>query len=404
MLKSELIRPRIQIRNGQVTPRLLEANYHWLDVSGALIELFKSQQNQSRGTLENVLKEFEGDSLEYQIIRGLTAVLTSRATFDNHPPISPVELREKLFAQGPAGSHSNLLHPKTRTQIIKEIAGEYKLTPTQIESAFFADLAEEQILQEVGEPITPRELIDRYNLEVARGLLYWAKEMHIHVEDGYREVFRFIKLFGLMHTIFPSTNGYDITLHGPISPFVSSTIRYGIQFAKFLPALLLCDTWHMKASIRPPGENKFLHYAMNDQTTLRSHFKSSAGFASLLESNFAAEFESKYNRANRVWELGYEDEIIPLGETVMIPDFSFTHRKNGRRALLEIVGFWHPNYLQRKLKKVQQANRSDLILLVYENAKVSEGAFEAASAGDVLTFKSKPVLKDVISAIENCAI
>jgi len=159
----------------------------------------------------------------------------------------------------------------------------------------------------------------------------------------------------------------------------------------------------MEASIRPPGQQTFLRYSMNDQTTLISHFKSSAGFASLLETNFAAEFESKYNRANRIWELGYEDEIIPLGDTVMIPDFSFTHRKNGRRALLEIVGFWHPNYLQRKLKKVRQANRSDLILLVYENAKIADGAFQAASAGDVLTFKSKPVLKEVISAIENCA-
>lgn len=399
MLKSELIRPRIQIRNDQLKPRMLAADYHWLGIAKELIELFKSQLNQSRGTLENALKAYEGDSLDYQIMRGLTAVLTTRATFDNQPPIPPAELREKLFAQGPINSHSN-----SRDQIIKEIAGEYKLTPPQVESAFFADLAEEQILQKVGEPITPRELIDRYNMEVARGLLYWAKEMHIHVEDGYREVFKFIKLFGLMHTIAPSTTGYDITLHGPISPFVSSTIRYGIQFAKFLPALLLCDTWHMNASVRPPGQQKFLHYAMDDQTTLISHFKSSAGFASLLESNFAAEFESKYNRANRIWELGYEDELIILGDTVMIPDFSFTHRKNGRRALLEIVGFWHPNYLQRKLKKVQQANRSDLILLVYENANVSEGAFEAASAGDVLTFKSKPILKDVISAIEACAM
>jgi len=28
----------------------------------------------------------------------------------------------------------------------------------------------------------------------------------------------------------------------------------------------------------------------------------------------------------------------------MIPDFAFTHRQDGRRALLEIVGFRHHNY------------------------------------------------------------
>lgn len=88
----------------------------------------------------------------------------------------------------------------------------------------------------------------------------------------------------------------------------------------------------------------------------------------------------------------------------MIPDFSFTHGQDGRRALLEIVGFWHPDYLRRKLAKVREAGRQDLILLVYESANVAKGAFEGASAGEVLTFKRKPVLKDVLAAVERCAV
>jgi hypothetical protein len=146
-----------------------------------------------------------------------------------------------------------------------------------------------------------------------------------------------------------------------------------------------------------------LAYVLDDLTALRTYFKGSSGFDSQLEASFAAEFEAKYNQAERVWELAYEDEIISLADTVMIPDFSLTHRKDGRRALVEIVGFWHPNYLRRKLQKVQQAGRSDLILLVYESANVAEGAFEAVSAGEVLTFKNKPVLKDVLAAVERCA-
>jgi hypothetical protein len=68
------------------------------------------------------------------------------------------------------------------------------------------------------------------------------------------------------------------------------------------------------------------------------------------------------------------------------------------------VGFWHPKYLERKLRKIQEANRKDLIILVYESANVAEGAFEGASAGEVLMFKSKPVLKDVMAAVERCAV
>ena len=147
-----------------------------------------------------------------------------------------------------------------------------------------------------------------------------------------------------------------------------------------------------------------LRYTLDDRTDLRTHFEASGPFDSQLEAGLAAEFEAKYGGARRQWELAREDELILLGDTVMIPDFSFTHRKDGRRALLEIVGFWHPDYLRRKLAKVRQARRRDLILLVYKSANVSEGEFEAASAGEVLTFVRKPVLKDVLAAVERSAV
>jgi predicted nuclease of restriction endonuclease-like RecB superfamily len=404
MLKADLIRPRITMRSGQVSPRLLPADYQWLAVAGDLINLFQRHTGRSRAQLDEALSDYEGDRIEYPIIRGLAAVLANQATFTSQPPVSPAELRQTLFALGPVTSQTHLFQPKSRTDLIRETAAAFSLTPDQLEAALFADLAEEQIMQSTGDPITPATLIDRYNLEIARGLLYWAREVKLHVEDGYRDVFRYIKLVGLMHTVFPTEKGYDILLHGPISPFVKSTIRYGLQFARFMPALFLCQNWHMVAEVRPPGSATFLEYRLDDQTELRGYFKASAEFASRLEAGFAAEFEAKYGRVDRVWELAYEDEVIPLGDTVMIPDFSFTHRKSGRRALLEIVGFWHPNYLRRKLKKIEEAGRRDLIILVYQSANVAEGAFEAVSAGEVLLFKDKPVLKDVLAAVERSAI
>jgi uncharacterized protein len=404
MLKADLIRPRINVGGNQVSPRLLEADYHWLGVAADLIAIFQQQTGRPRASLDKALSNYEGDRVDYPILRGLAAVLAGRATFNNQPPLPPAELRQKLFAYGPVTAQPHLFQPRTRDGVLREVAAELQLTPAQLETALFADLAEEQVLENVGEAITPKELIDRYNLEIARGLLYWAREVQLHVEDSYRDVFKFIKLMGLMHTVYPAEKGYDITLNGPISPFVKSTIRYGLQFARFMPALLLCQSWQMVAEVRPPGHNQFLQYRLDDKTELRGYFKASADFASKLEAGFAAEFEAKYGRVDRVWELAYEDEIIPLGDTVLIPDFSFTHKKNGRRALLEIVGFWHPHYLRRKLKKIEEAGRRDLIVLVYESANLAEGAFEKASAGEVLLFKDKPVLKDVLAAVERSAV
>lgn len=398
MLKSEHIRPRIQTQGQQIAPKQLEASYHWLGVANELIGLVEQHVGKSRGELDQALRDYEGDSLGYQVMRGLTAVLLNRATFASDPPVPPADLRDALFTKRAADVTVG------RGEILAETAVRYNITPAQAEAALFADLAEEQLLESVGDPITPADLIARYNLEVARGLLYWASDLYIYVEDGYRDLFKFIKLFGLMYSIKPANSGYEIDLYGPISPFVSSTIRYGLQFAKFLPALLLCQSWQMMAQVRPPGEKRTYRYRLDDSTPLRSHFKSAAGFASQLEANFAAEFETKYNRATRDWLLSYEDELILVGDTVMIPDFALTHRKNGRRALLEIIGYWHPNYLKRKLDKVKKANRADLILLVYESNKVSAEPFQNASASPVLAFKSKPVLKDVLALVEACAV
>jgi predicted nuclease of restriction endonuclease-like RecB superfamily len=266
-------------------------------------------------------------------------------------------------------------------------------------------------LLDPGEPIAPGDLIARYNMELARGILYWAREVRLAVHDNYKDLFKYIKLFKLMHSIRALgtgelSGGYHVTLYGPISPFVKSTIRYGVQFAKFLPALMLCQRWRMEADVQPPGvpRREPLRYTLDDRSDLRTHFRASGPFDSQLEADFAAEFEAKYGGVRRRWELAREDELILVGDTVMIPDFSFTHRKSGRRALLEIVGFWHPEYLRRKLAKVREAGRSDLILLVYQSANLAEGEFEAASAGEVLTFSRKPVLKDVLAAVERCAV
>ncbi len=411
MLRSELIRPRLKMRGGRVWTEPLPADYHYLTVAGELTALFRQHLGRSRGVLAEALRDYEGASLDYPVIRGLAAVIESRCTFGREPPVPPADLRAALFRQGPVTGRSDLFNQTTREQVVAETATHYGLIPEQVETAIFADLAEEQILLDLGDPLPPGDLVARYNLELARGLLYWAREVRLRVYDTYKDVFKYIKLFKLMHTIRPlggedPARGYHITLHGPISPFVQSTIRYGLQFAKFLPALLLCERWQMEADVQPPGASgsQPLRYTLTDRTDLSTHFKSSGPFDSQLEADFAAEFEEKYGGAERKWILDREDELIVVGDTVLIPDFSLTHRKDGRRALLEIVGFWHPTYLRRKLEKVRQAGRQDLILLVYESANVAEGVFEAVSAGEVLLFARKPVLKEVLAAVERCAV
>ena len=430
MLTADLIRPRLGWGGGKVWTRPLGVrNERYLKMAADLTALYRDYVGRKRGELEEALSDYEGESLDYPIIRGLAKTLSDGCHFAPELPTEPGALREHLFLRaaerGPVVSHPDLLHRTTRDEVIAEAAAESGLSTQTVEETLYADLSEEQVLQKLPQ-ISPRALIERYNLELARGLLYWASEMRIFVGDGYKDVFKFIKFFKLMHTIREAKGihgepfdfaqgrpgrigGYEITLDGPISPFVQATIRYGRQMAKFLPALLLCRNWKMEADIHipsPPGmrdtQKGPLLYHLDPRSRLRSHYRASGPFDSKLEADFCGEFEARYSRARRQWELRREDEIIPLGDTVMIPDFSFTHVKDGRRALLEIVGFWHPNYLRRKVEKLRQAGRRDLIALVYEGVKCSQEDLEVP--GEVLFFKKKPVLKKVLEAVERCAV
>ncbi len=58
--------------------------------------------------------------------------------------------------------------------------------------------------------------------------------------------------------------------------------------------------------------------------------------------------------------------------------------------------------LRRKVKKVHAAKQRNLILLVYEGVNLTPDRLENVPA-QVLYFKNKPVLKDVMALVEEVA-
>lgn len=404
MLTADLIRPRLRTRAGNISIDLLEPTASARRTAADLIALFQAQIGRTAQDWENALDATIGVRLDYLVMRGLAKVLEDAATFTPlATPIAPDDLRQKLFARGPVFERADLFHPHNRADLLQTLADELGMNADQIEAALYSDRPAAHLLTAVGADWTPDTLIARYNLELARGVLYWAAQMDIDLHDGYKDFWRYLKLFKLMFWATPHPEGgYHVTLDGPISPFVKATTRYGRQFAAFLPAVLLGEKWHMTADIRLPQSKGNLTYTLDPGAPLQTHFKRSGEFDSRLEADFAAEFEAKFGGERGQWTLTREDEVLLLGDTVMIPDFALTHKQDGRRALVEIVGFWHPEYLNRKLAKVRAANRRNLILLVYEGVNLTQDRLINVP-GEVLYFPNKPVLKDVLAAVERVA-
>lgn len=406
MLTADLVRPRLRLRGSELSIDMLdEHDPYWLQTAQELIALFQVYMGQSQAAWDRALESYIGERVDYVVVRGLAKVLTDAATFTPlATPLPPAQLRERLFSHGPVFTTPRLFHPQARYEVLESVAGELRISSEQVEAALFADRPATYLLADAGPAWTPTGLIARYNLELARGVLYWASHITIEVSSNFKDLWKFIKLFKLMFWAEPKQGGgYRLDLDGPISPFVSSTLRYGRQLAAFLPALFLCEQWRMHAYVYPPQGRGEMVYRLDHTSSLHSHFKRSGEFDSRLEADFAREFEQKVGGKRGHWQLTRESEVLLLADTVMVPDFVLidTHDEN-RRILIELVGFWHPQYLRRKVEKVRAANCAHLLLLVYEGLKITEEAFQDV-ASEVIFFKQKPVLKEVMKTVEEMA-
>ena len=85
----------------------------------------------------------------------------------------------------------------------------------------------------------------------------------------------------------------------------------------------------------------------------------------------------------------------------MIPDFAIEH-PDGRRAILEIVGFWTPEYLASKLAKIRHVDADNFVLAVSERLDCADEDFGDV-ADRVLWFKSGIHVYDVVELAETYA-
>lgn len=405
MLTSDLIMPRIRCSATTLSVAFLnEQDAHWQQTARELIALFADHFGKTQTAWTQALETYIGDRLDYVVIRGLAKVLTDAATFSAlEAPLAPLVVRERLFAYGPVSNSADVFHSQTRTEVVRQAAYDLAVSDEQVEQMLFADRAANAFLSDIGPTWTPDSLLARYNLELARGVLYWASQLSIEISDNYKDLWKFLKLFKLMFEAEKVAGGYRLHLDGPISPFVKATTRYGRAFAAFMPALLLCERWRLDATVHPPQSFMPLMYQLDHTSALQSHFKRSGLFDSRLEADFAAEFEAKFGGARGHWQLSRESEVLVLGDTVMIPDFLLVDKDDEqRRILIELVGFWHPNYLRRKVEKVRAARCEHLLLLVYKGLNLSAEAFED-TASEAIFFTRKPVVQEVMASVDALA-
>jgi len=214
----------------------------------------------------------------------------------------------------------------------------------------------------------------------------------------------YLKLFGLMTYIEgDADHGYTIAIDGPASLF-SGTIRYGIDLAKFLPALLHVSRWEMVTNLARctlyDGRETPNRFTLDASCGLVSHYKKGNVFDSIVEESFAA----GWARTKTEWRLEREVELVPLPDSVMVPDFRLVH-PDGRTYILEIVGYWRPEYLKKKFSQVARSGRDDIILLVSDRLNLEgAGVKVSKTRAKVVWFKGRIAPKDVLAVLDTSTV
>ena len=106
-------------------------------------------------------------------------------------------------------------------------------------------------------------------------------------------------------------------------------------------------------------------------------------------------FAEKWGPAKRDgWRLEREGEILHRGQKVFVPDFVFRH-DDGRTVLMEIIGFWTPEYLEAKSQTLRSFEDQPILLAVAGPA--GEGLPKLAA--EAIPFKSALLIKDVLNRL-----
>jgi predicted nuclease of restriction endonuclease-like RecB superfamily len=106
------------------------------------------------------------------------------------------------------------------------------------------------------------------------------------------------------------------------------------------------------------------------------------------------------------WKLEREVTPVTLGSELFLPDFTL-RRSDGREVIVEIVGFWTPEYLETKLRKVRESGIENVVLVVFRGLAVgaSAGALEelGESGARIVWFTNRPRIQEVLQAAEEVA-
>jgi predicted nuclease of restriction endonuclease-like RecB superfamily len=379
-------------RKGTIQPRYAKPSTENLQVANKLIEAYKHGVSKKKSTLKKVADTLEDEGYDYHLVRGLSILLDRRCFFKCTSQTDPEVLRQKIFqATGKTGPATT---PEQRKAILEKVAAQLEISSEELEDAMYADLESELILQDF-KPVSPQNLLEKYNLSIAKTLLFDSTELRFTVSANWQKIFFKTKRLGLIYDAYKD-NEIWVKIDGPASLF-KLTRRYGTAIAKLLPTIVASPKWTVEAKILWRFTNEIYTFKLESwkNSPLFGNKQVVEAYDSVVEEDFAKRFTA----LSSGWQLKREPEPVIVGKHVLIPDFSF--EREGAKLYMEVVGFWTTEYLMRKIEKLKKTRERMLVAVDESLACERLSKLEQRQSLNIIYYRNKIPLPPVLRYLED---
>jgi predicted nuclease of restriction endonuclease-like RecB superfamily len=366
-------------------------------LAASLFGIYQGSVGKRRAALSEALEEQEREADSFKLVRGLAALLERDATFETAAEVPPRRTRRVVFESAESVS---VIDEDERAQALTQAADRLGVDADTVKSALYADREPNKVLTAFEPRWDPEELLEQYDLSLAQTALFDATEVRVRCSEPAALVSA-VKRLGLMYEVRKTGAGRELVVTGPDSLF-RSTRRYGTAFARLLRSVAKTDDWRLSATIDDRGREREMVLTGADVSVPGVDPVAEPTYDSAVEAEFAASFES----LDTDWDLVREPELLETGTRVMVPDFAFDYAPAGAaeqsvadrfRVYFEIMGFWTPEYVEKKLSQLADVADVELIVAVDESLAASE----AVEARDhrAIPYSGSVRVKDVVDAL-----
>ncbi len=155
--------------------------------------------------------------------------------------------------------------------------------PEAAGARLYGDYPEFHRLRAFPADYTARDLRADYDLAQAQALLYSALRVTVAARADFKHILQYARLSRLLWRVEPLPDGgYRLAFDGPTS-LLRRTHQYGVDFARFLAALVQARGWRLTADIALRKDRPPVVFALTEADGLRSRVPPPRLFDSRLE-------------------------------------------------------------------------------------------------------------------------